>query len=378
MSQRFTVQKILKMFPNVTRDGLIKAENAGLIPKAEREGASKVRIWGIEDVPAIGERYGFMKKPQSTVVLAYFTRKGGVLKTTNAYNLARTAALHNIKTVLIGLDPQCDLTMTMGYDLDLENVESLEEALKILGSIRGLPDFQKGTMRLDDIILESDIPTLHYIPETPDLFSLEEDVSKEYMRDTWLDENVIKPLKDRYDLIILDCPAAWSILISNALMACDMLISPLECKIVNLRNVSVFKVFVDNFQLKTKKTFERVYIPTKHNVSRKLSTEIKSWFQTKMEGCISGLIRESGASEDAMASYMSLLEFEPSSLVADEMRQVILEVWSKALDVAARKFATQSALHEVAEVAARSKSSSNKQKPPKRSQRAAGLSQPGV
>lgn len=337
MSQRFTVQKILKMFPNVTRDGLIKAENAGLIPKAEREGASRVRTWSITDVPAIGERYGFMKKPQSPVVVAYFTRKGGVLKTTNAYNLARVAALHNIKTLLIGLDPQCDLTMTLGYDLDLENVSSLEEALKILGSVRGLPDLQKGTMTLDDIILESDIPTLHYIPETPDLFSLEEDISKEYLRDTWLDENVIKPVKGRYDLIIVDCPAAWSILISNALMACDLLISPLECKIVNMRNVAVFKTFVDNFQLKTKKTFGRIYIPTKHNASRKLSTEIKTWFQTRMEGCISGLIRESGASEDAMASYMSLLEFDPGSLVADEMRGVLLEVWTKILDVASVK-----------------------------------------
>ncbi len=327
----FTVQKILKVYGlDITRDALIKAENVGLVPAAKRDGTR--RIWLLEDLPKIGERYGFLKKPPNPVAVAVFTTKGGVLKSTVALNLGRLAALHNIRTCIVGLDMQCDITSALGYQVDLDEVTSLQDALDRLGSVYGLADLAAKDVKLKDIIVQTDIPALSLIPETPELVSLEREISSRNLRDFWLRDHIVAPLKEQFDLVILDCSPNWNLLISNALMACDVLISPLECKINNFRNFQAFKTYLDNFKFETKKDFQHIYVPTKYASTRKLSSEIRSWYLTNVPGCISNVIRESAPGEEAMASHLSLPEYNPSSLVADEMRETILEIWSRILE----------------------------------------------
>lgn len=326
----YTVQKILKLYDlDITRDALIKAENAGLIPCAKRDGAR--RNWCLEDLPAIGERYGFMKRPSQAAVVAVFTTKGGVLKSTIALNLARMAALHNIRTCVVGLDMQCDITSALGFQVDLDEAETIDEALEKMGSVFGLSDLASGQVSLDDLLIQTDIPTLSLIPETPDLVSLEREISNKILRDFWLRDNVVNPLREKFDLIILDCSPNWNLLISNALMACDVLLSPLECKINNFRNYRAFRAYLENFKAETKKQFEHIFVPTKYASTRKLSSEIRTWYLANVRGCISSVIRESSPGEEAMASHLSLPEYAATSLVADEMRQVILEIWSRVL-----------------------------------------------
>jgi chromosome partitioning protein len=334
---KFTIQKILKIFgADVSRQAVIKAENNGLIPAASREGgkSNPRRNWTIADLPLIGERYGFLKPLNSPMVVAIFTTKGGVLKSTLALNLGRLAALHNQKVCIVGLDMQCDVTNALGYQVDLDESDNLDAALEKIGSVYGLSDFAQGKVALDDIVIKSDIPTLDFIPETPELVALEREISSRNMRDFWLRDKVIKPLKGRYDLVILDCSPNWNLLISNALMACDALISPLECRINNFRNYQAFKAYLDNFRRDTGRNFAHIFVPTKFTSTRKLSAEIRSWYLAHVPGCTGGAIRESVHGEEAIASHLSLPEYSPTSIVAEEMREVIQEVWSRLNDVA--------------------------------------------
>lgn len=327
---QFSVAKIIQLYGlDISRQALVNAENTGLIPSAMRKGSQ--RVWAIEDLPKIGERYGFMKKPQRPKVVAIFTTKGGVLKSTVALNLGRMAALHNIRTCIVGLDMQCDITNALGYQVDLEDAENLEEALERLSSAYGLADLGRNGVTLDDLIQDTDIPTLSLIPETPDLVMLEREISKKNMREYWLEKNVTGPLKEQFDLIILDCSPNWNLLISNALMACDVLVSPLECKINNFNNFKAFKAYLDNFKEETKKSFEHIFIPTKYASTRKLSSEIRTWYVANIPGCIGSVIRESAPGEESIASQKSLPEYSPSSIVADEMRETLKEVWGKVL-----------------------------------------------
>jgi len=336
-SNKYTIQKVLKIFgADVSRQAVIKAENTGLIPAASREGgkSNPRRNWTIADLPLIGERYGFMKPLSGSMVVAVFTTKGGVLKSTLALNLGRLAALHNQKVCIIGLDMQCDVTNALGYQVDLDESDNLDSALEKIGSVYGLSDFAQGKVTLDDIIIKSDIPTLDFIPETPELVALEREISSRNMRDFWLRDKVIKPLRARYDLVILDCSPNWNLLISNALMACDALISPLECRINNFRNYQAFKAYLDNFKRDTGRNFAHIFVPTKFTSTRKLSAEIRSWYLAHVPGCTGGAIRESVHGEEAIASHLSLPEYCPTSIVADEMREVILEVWARLNDAA--------------------------------------------
>ncbi len=340
MDEMYTFQKIIKIFgSDVSRSALIKAESSGLIPTACRSGgkSNPRRAWTIDVLPQIGERYGFMKKPQSPMVVTIFTTKGGVLKSTLALNLGRAAALHNIKTCIVGLDMQCDITNALGYQVDLDDAENLEAAITRLGSVYGLADFADSKLPLDDIVIQSDIPTLFFIPETPDLVALERAISNRTMRDFWLRDKVIAPLQQKFDLVIIDCPPNWNLLISNALMACDALISPLECKINNFRNYKAFKTYLENFKKDTRRDFDHIFVPTKFISTRKLSSEIRMWYLSNVSGCTNGAIRESVQGEEAIASHLSLPEYAPSSLVADEMREIVQEVWNKILNTSKRK-----------------------------------------
>ena len=74
------------------------------------------------------------------MITFFFTTKGGVLKTTLAYNFARIAALCGVKTLMIGLDMQCDITNCISSPQE-DDEETLCSALEKLSKGMGLTQF---------------------------------------------------------------------------------------------------------------------------------------------------------------------------------------------------------------------------------------------
>ena len=151
------IKKILRL--NIGRQTLLKAEEEGRIPNATRvqRGNLNIRKWKISDIPEIGRKYGKLKSPDTQRVISFFTGKGGVLKSTLAFNFGRTLALNGIKTLLIGLDIQESITtLALGHS-EYENIKDIR-------STTGLYDFFKNNMPLKDIIKETNLPTLHVLP----------------------------------------------------------------------------------------------------------------------------------------------------------------------------------------------------------------------
>jgi chromosome partitioning protein len=328
----YSIRRISKLFgKEIPRATLIKAESTGAIPGARRKktGAIRKRFWTNEDIPVIGERYGFMKKPTEPTCITVFTTKGGAFKTTTALNLARMAALHNIKTCIVGLDLQGDITNAVLGDDD-EEVEDLDAALEDMKSqVTGLYSFHRDKRaKIEDLLVNTDIPTLKIIPEDSSLALLEREVGQINRREYWLKEKVVAQLKKKFDLIILDCSPNWNHLISNAIAACDVLLSPVECKINHFRNLEVFREILEEFKHTMKLSYKHVYVPTKFTSRRKLCNEIRQWYTKNLPNVTLLVIRESAQGEDATASRLSIPEFSPSELVADEMRELIANIWS--------------------------------------------------
>lgn len=327
----FTVSKILKIFgTEVSNTAFAKAAAKGTIPTPERigDGAITRREWRLEDIPLIGEKYGFLNTKVAPTSIAIFTTKGGVLKTTLALNLARLAALHNVKTCIVGLDVQGDISATLGHQLNLDECESLDAAISEINKVKGLLHLLQGKATVDEIIMDTDLPTLKFIPETPELVAVEQLLSNKTRREYWLRENVIDPLKGKFDLVIMDCSPNWNRLVTNALASCDILISPLECKINNFRNYDVFKTLIDGFFNEMKITPKHILVPTKLSSTRKLSSEIRAWYLSNVKGCTNGAIRELASGEESVAKNRSLPEYAPTSLAAQEMREIISEIWN--------------------------------------------------
>ena len=288
-----------------------------------------LKSWSLQDLPAVGEQIGFMKRPARPLAVSLFVTKGGVLKSSLTLNFARLAALHGIHTCVVGLDMQGDITSALNFeDLNDEDV-SLADALRRAGELRGLTDVFLGQSTLDQVVQKSDLPTLSYIPETPELVALDQSLVNRNRREYWLRDVVIKPLKEQFDLVIMDCSPNWNRLITNALVASDVLISPLECKINNFRNFKTFRALLQEFRSEMGTEFRQVFVPTRLIPARKLSREIHDWYHRELTECTATAIRESLQGEEATAMRVSVPEYAPTSVAADEMRQLIREVWER-------------------------------------------------
>ncbi len=325
----FPLQKALQIFGRNADDPGI--DDLRLPPFARSLSSNRrLKSWSLRELPSVGEVVGFLEKPVQPIALAVFVTKGGVLKSTLTLNIARMAALHGIRTCVVGLDMQGDITSALNPD-DLENSSdaetSLADALAKFDSLRGLADVFSGDAKLDEVVLATEIPTLSFIPETPEIVALDQSLLHRNRREYWLQEYVVNPLKDKFDLILLDCSPNWNRLITNALVASDVLISPLECKINNFRNFKTFQALLEEFRSDMRSRFRHIYVPTRLSPNRKLSREIFDWYRTHLPNCTNTAVRESLQGEEAMAMRLSIPEYAPASAPAQEVRGLLREVW---------------------------------------------------
>lgn len=168
----YPLTKTLQIFSSPTHKAasvptLLKAIASKALPPLEKGlwGRRYVDGWTAEHIHRYGELFGFMPKPGSPQVYSFFVTKGGVLKSSLSLNMARLSALHGISTLVIGLDMQCDMTHSLGHQSDLESQDNLDQAMEASQGTLGLMDYLSQACALDDLILPTDLPYLHYIPD---------------------------------------------------------------------------------------------------------------------------------------------------------------------------------------------------------------------
>lgn len=327
----FNLKKALNVFGTSPEELESRGIHESSLPAFARSATDNraLKSWSLNEMPLVGERLGFMKRPEQPLAVSVFVTKGGVLKSSLTLNLARMAALHNIKTCVVGLDMQGDISTALSQETSFDEDVSFEEALEQMNSLRGLPDVFSGEADLDDVIRSTDIPTLCYIPETPELVALDQSLMNKNRREYWLREKVVDELKKKFDLILMDCSPNWNRLITNSLIACDTLVSPLECKINNFRNFKTFRVLMQEFREDMRAEFEHLFVPTRLVPGRRLSQEIFSWYQKNLPSCTQVPVRESTQGEESVALRISIPEHAPTSVAAEEMREVLREAWDR-------------------------------------------------
>ena len=128
----------------------------------------------------------------------------------------------------------------------------------------------------------------------------------------------------------MDCSPNWNKITTNALVSSDGLVSPLECKINNFRNFKVFRHFMDEFKNEMHMDFDSIYIPTRFSAGRKLSMEIKDWYESNVDGCLKLGVRESVLGEESTALKKSLVEHAPNHAGTKELRELLTQVFDIA------------------------------------------------
>lgn len=307
-----------------TPRALIKAEEENRIPQASREmrGSISARKWQLKDLPAIGEKYGFLKKPKKQQIISVFVAKGGVLKTTISYNFARILALHNIKTIIIGTDVQESITtLVLGKD-EITNINQIKTK-------NGLHELIIKGESIANVIVNTEIPTFDIIPENSNLTLLDQEVTKSPRMVDVFKEELISKLAD-YEVIIFDSSPNFNNLTKNALTASKHIISPISCEIGTFQAIEQNLEILNKFKTQARLNWETyLMIPTlldNNNLSKQI---LGSYISQFPENISSSTIKRAVKGQEAQAINQSIFEYMPKSDLADEYYALAKEIWNR-------------------------------------------------
>ena len=151
-------------------------------------------------------------------IVALFNQKGGVGKTTSTINLGAALTELGRKVLLVDFDPQGGLSLGLGV-----NAHSLPLEQTVYFAL------MDPTADVDQIILKSSVPGLDFLPANRDLGTAETTLGAEIGGQQYL-KRTLNSLRDRYDVILIDCQPTMGQLTINALVAADEVIVPLQCE----------------------------------------------------------------------------------------------------------------------------------------------------
>lgn len=253
-------------------------------------------------------------------VLAVVNQKGGTGKTTTCENLGVGLAQEGKKVLLVDVDPQGSLTISLGYprpdDLDTTLSELMAKVM------------QETPLSPDEGILHHE-EGVDLIPANISLSGMEVSLVNAMSRETIL-KQVVEPLKRQYDFILLDCMPSLGMLTVNALAAADNVLIPVQAQYLSAKGLEQLLQTVNKVrrQINPKLRIEGILLTMvdgRTNYAKEISNLIRETYGSKIKVFDTDIPHSVRAAEIS-AEGKSIFKHDPKGKVAEAYQVLTKEV----------------------------------------------------
>jgi chromosome partitioning protein len=249
-----------------------------------------------------------------TTIYAVANQKGGVGKTTTCICLGAALAEAGKRVLLIDLDPQAGLTTGLGFD-----PEAFETTI-----YAALLDPE--SVKLAQVTMETKVPNLWLVPANLDLAGVEAELIGEIGWDRNLKE-LLSGARGSYDFVLIDCPPSLGVLTTNALIAAESVIVPVQTEYLAMRGLKQLGNIISKVKRKGNPQIQVKILRTMHDVrtihAREVAEELERVFS---EQIYQAVIRRTVKFADAALAGESILAYADSSSGAMAYRDLAKEI----------------------------------------------------
>lgn len=256
----------------------------------------------------------------SAKVIAVVNQKGGTGKTTTTENIGIGLVNEGKKVLLIDMDPQGSLTISLGYPRPDEMYPTLSDVLeKVIRE--NLENPKEGIINQREGV--------DLMPGNIELSGLEVSLVNIMSRETIL-KRYLDEIKKEYDYILLDCMSSLGMVTMNALVAADSVLIPVQAQYLSAKGLEQLLQTVSKVrrQINPKLKIDGIVltmVDKRTNYAKEISALVRDVYGGNIRVFKTDIPHSVRAAEIS-AEGKSIFEHDPKGKVAEAYRELTKEV----------------------------------------------------
>lgn len=241
-------------------------------------------------------------------IISILNHKGGTSKTTTSLNLGAAFARLERKVLLVDLDPQANLSQSLGVEDESNTIAQVFER-----KLEGLP-------------IKKITELLYLVPASLDLSAIEPGMYSN-INSYFLLKGQLDKVKLNYDFILVDCPPSLGIFTQNALIASTDVLITVQAQYLALKGLDTVNNLIATVK---EKLNDRISVlgllltQTNHTrISKDIAHSLRTTFKEKV---FNTTIRQNVAIAEASASRKDIFSYSPESFGAIDYMSLAKEI----------------------------------------------------